>query len=99
MTISTFLTSFAAPNASTSREDPTMSNTNPANPNQRLLDQREVLDRLAEGEAIPMDEWDGVVEKCYLCNKFMLEAVYADHGWSCWYMSDEESEVDEWGKE
>ena len=46
-----------------------------------------------------MDEWDGVVEKCYLCNKFMLEAVFKEHVQSCWYISDEESEIDEWGKE
>lgn len=46
-----------------------------------------------------MDEWDGVVEKCYVCNKFMLEAVFKEHSQSCWYISDEESEMDEWGKE
>ena len=49
-----------------------------------------------------MDEWEGVVEKCFLCNKFMLEAVFRAHllRGNCWYLSDEEpeSEADEWGK-
>ena len=91
----------STPIASTSKGD-SVSNPGPAvSSHQRLLDQREILDRLGEGEGIPNDEWDGVVEKCYLCNEFMLEAVFKDHSWSCWHMSDEEPEsgADEWGRE
>ena len=95
------------PIASTSKGDPTASNPGPDSPgphqaeHQRLLDQCEILERLAEGEGIQMDEWDGVVEKCYVCSKFMLEAVFKAHSQDCWHMSDsdEESQVDEWGKE
>lgn len=77
----------------------TSNNPGPDSPHQRLLDQREILDRLAEGEGIPVDEWDGVVEKCYVCNQIMLESVFKDHSRDCWNVSDEESQVDEWGKE
>lgn len=90
MTLPTASTAPVTPVASTSKGDQT---------HQRLLDQREILDRLAEGEEIPMDEWDGVIEQCYVCNKFMLEAVFEAHFRSCWHMSDEESGADEWGKE
>jgi hypothetical protein len=96
----------AAPIASTSKRDPsaasrppTASNPGPDTPHQRLLDQREILDQLADGEGIPMSEWEGLFEKCYICKKFMLEAVYKAHSRDCWGVSDEESEVDEWGKE
>ena len=75
------------------------SNPGPESAHQRLLDQCEILDRLAEGEGVPMDEWDGVLEKCYLCNKVMLEAVFQAHSRDCGDMSVEESRVDEWGKE
>lgn len=91
--------SSAAPIASTSKGDPTPSNPGPDSPHQRLLDQREILDRLAEGDGVTMDEWDGLVEKCYVCNKYMLEAVFQVHSRECWLMSEEESEVDEWGKQ
>ena len=70
----------------------------PESPHKRLLAQREILDRLAEGEGVPMDEWDGILEKCYVCNKFLLEAVFKAHSRDCWHVSDEESEPDEWGK-
>ena len=89
-----------APIASTSKKDPgpTAVNPGPDTPHQRLQDQREILDRLAEGEGIPMDEWDGLVEKCYVCNQFMLEAVFKAHSRDCWHtISDEESEPDKWG--
>ena len=62
---------------------------------QRLLDQRDILDRLAEGEGIAAHEWDGVVEKCFVCNKTMLEAVLQAHSRDCWHISDVESEVDD----
>jgi hypothetical protein len=55
----------AAPIASTSKRDPglTASNPGPDTSHQRLLDQREILDRLADGEGIPKDEWDGLFAK------------------------------------
>ena len=61
--------------------------------------QCDILDQLAEGEGIPTDEWDGVVEKCYVCNKFMLEAVFKAHCQDFWNVSDEESQLNEWRKE
>lgn len=88
----------SAPIASTSNGDP-ITSPGPDTPHQRLLDQREILDRLAEGDVVTMDEWDGLVEKCYVCNKYMLEAVFRAHSRDCWHMSEEESEVDEWGKQ
>jgi hypothetical protein len=66
-------------------------------PDSRLQDQREILERLAEGEGIATQEWNGVLEKCYVCDKWMLEAVFRAHGRKCWHMSDEESEPDKWG--
>lgn len=92
----------AAPIASSSKQDPGPA-SGPDTPHQRLLDQRDILDRLAEGEGIPMDEWNGLVEKCYVCKKFMLEAVFKAHNRDCWFdvrvPDDVETEVDEWGKE
>ena len=66
---------------------------------QRLQDQRDILYRLAEGEGIATQEWDGVLEKCYVCDKWMLEAVFQHHSGDCWHISDEEpeSEPDQWG--
>lgn len=102
-------TSFAAsaPIASTSKGVPTRTVTasnplaGPDTPHQRLMDQRELLDQLSEGEGIPINEWDGLFEKCYICKKFMLEAVFKAHSRDCWHMSDEESEVDadKWGEQ
>ena len=68
---------------------------------QRLQDQRDILSRLAEGEGIATQEWDGVLEKCYVCDKWMLEAVFQHHSQDCWYISDEEPEIepDRWGME
>ena len=70
---------------------------------QRLQDQRDILYRLAEGEGIATQEWDGVLEKCYVCDKWMLEAVFQHHSrdCQCWHISDEEpeSEPDRWGME
>jgi hypothetical protein len=65
---------------------------------QRLLDQREILDQLADGDAVAMDEWDGVIEKCFVCDKIMLEAVFKDHSRNCWHLSDDESKADKWGE-
>jgi hypothetical protein len=64
---------------------------------ERLLDQREVLDRLAEGEGVSAQDWAGVVEYCYICNNFMLEAFFKGHYRDCWGVYDE-SEPDAWGK-
>ena len=68
-------------------------------PSQHLhfLDQCDILDRLAEGEGIAAHEWDGVVEKCFMCNKTMLGAVLQAHSRDCWHVSDDESEVDKLG--
>jgi hypothetical protein len=69
---------------------------------QRLQVQRDILYRLAEGEGIATQEWDGVLEKCYVCDKWMLEAVFQHHSRDCWHtISDEEteSEPDRWGME
>jgi hypothetical protein len=91
--------SFPAPTASTSKRDPTATNSGPVtpvSPSQRLQDQRDILDRLAEGEGIATHEWEGVVEKCSVCDKVMLEAVFRPHSRDCWHISDEESEVDRW---
>jgi hypothetical protein len=63
---------------------------------------RDILYRLAEGEGIATQEWDGVLEKCYVCDKWMLEAVFQHHSRDCWHtISDEEteSEPDRWGME
>jgi hypothetical protein len=88
----------SAPIASTSK-DPIASNPAQDSTHERLLDQRDVLDRLAEGEGIAAEEWDGVVERCYVCNKFMLEAVFQGHTRDCWHVSDDSDDVpDEWGK-
>jgi hypothetical protein len=104
--------SFPAPTASTSKRDPTATNSGPVTPvspsrrlqdqRQRLLDKRDILERLAEGEGIAMHEWDGVVEKCFVCNKIMLEAVFRDHGRDCWHADagdegGDESEPHKWG--
>ena len=70
-----------------------MSNPGPVS----LKDQCDILDRLAEGEGIPAHEWAGVVERCYICDKTMLGAVFRAHSRDCWHMSDDESEPDEWG--
>jgi hypothetical protein len=93
-----------APFASTSNGESTASSSRPVSPSkrleaqrQRLLEQRDVLDRLSEGEGIAKDEWDGLVEKCYVCNKIMLEAFFKLHSRECWHLSEEESEVDKWG--
>lgn len=80
----------AAPIVSTSNSGPTVSNTE-----SRLRDQREILERLAEGEEIATQEWNGVLKKCYVCDKWMLEAFFQAHGLDCWH--DEESEPDKWG--
>jgi hypothetical protein len=94
----------AAPIASSSKQDPsrlpTASNPGPDTPHQRLLDQREILDQLADGEGIHMNEWEGLFEKCYMCKKFMLEAVYKAHIRDCWDenmmdIEESESEVDQ----
>ena len=85
--------------ASTSKEDLNVSNPGPDSPHQHLLDQRKIHDQLVEGDGVTMEEWDGLVEKCYLCNKYMLEAIFQAHSQDCWLMSEEESEVDEWGKQ
>ena len=70
------------------------------NQRQHLLDQHEILDWLAEGEGVAPDEWDGVIERCYVCDKIMLEAVFKDHSRDCWHLSDDdESEPDQWGKQ
>ena len=45
-----------------------------------------------------MHDWDGVVEKCYVCDKIMLSAVFRAHGRDCWHLSDE-SDADKWGME
>ena len=70
---------------------------------QHLQDQLDILYRLAEGEGIAAQEWDGVLEKCYVCDKWMLEAVFHHHSRDCcqWHISDEEpeSEPDRWGME
>ena len=68
---------------------------------QRLQDQCEILDRLVEGEGIATQEWEGVIEKCFVCDKWMLEAVFQAHSWDCWHLSDEEpeSDADKWGME
>ena len=67
---------------------------------QRLQDQRDILYRLADGEGIGTQEWDGVLEKCDVCEKWMLEAIFQHHNWDCWHISDEdlESEPDRWGE-
>lgn len=65
---------------------------------QRIRDQREILNRLVKGEGIATHEWDGVLEKCFVCDKWMLEAIFRTHS-DCWLMSDEESEPDNWGME
>jgi hypothetical protein len=96
--------SSASPIASTSRDsEPSASNPGPVSTSQhqrqRLQDQCDILDRLAEGEGIATYEWDGVIEKCLVCDKIMLEAVFKDHRRECWHVSDDEpeSESDEWG--
>ena len=75
---------------------------------QRLQDQREslreILDRLAYGEGIATQEWDGVFEKCFVCEKWMLEAVFRTHIEGCWHLTlseedSDESEADKWGME
>ena len=60
--------SLAAPIASTSKSDSNVSNPNPVSLSKRLedqrqslLDQRDILDRLADGEGIATHKWDGVV--------------------------------------
>jgi hypothetical protein len=86
--------------ASTSK-GPSNPGPEPDSPSQRLHNQREILDRLAEGEGIAEVEWEGVVEKCYVCSKTMLEAVFQAHSRDCWHVSvsdDElENEPDKWG--
>ena len=96
--------SLAAPIASTSKSDPNVSNPNPVSLSKRLedqrqslLDQRDILDRLADGEGIATHEWDGVVEQCFVCRKFMLGAIFKDHSRDCWNLSEDESDVDKWG--
>jgi len=74
-----------------------VSNPGRPGPDCRLQDQCEILERLAEGEGIATQEWDGVFEKCYVCDKWMLEAVFQAHTRNCWHMSDEESDADKWG--
>ena len=87
--------SFTDPIPSTS----TASSPGPESPYQCLLYQHKLLNQLAEGEGILVKEWDGLFEKCYVCDKYMLEAVFQAHSRDCWYMSDEEpeSDTDEWG--
>ena len=76
-----------------------------SNPSQRIQDQRdildEILDRLAEGEGIAKREWDGVLKKCFVCDKWMLEAVFKTHSRDCWDVSEseEENDPDQWGME
>lgn len=98
--------SSAAPIASTSKGNPNASNPSPVSlskrlqdQRQRLLDQRDILERLADGEGIATHEWDGVVEKCFVCNKVMLEAIFHVHTRDCWHLSEDESDVDRWGME
>lgn len=89
-----------SPIASTSKREPTATNSGPVSPSQRLQDQCEILDRLAEGEGISMQEWDGVVGKCFVCDKIMLEAVLEAHGRDCWHAhaSASELDADKWGQ-
>ena len=97
------LPTFAAPVASTSKGGLTASHPNPVmqSSDKRLQDQRDILDRLADGEALAEDEWDGVIEKCFVCDKVMLEAVFKKHSRDCWHLSEDEIEIeadsDKWG--
>jgi len=95
--------SFTTPITSTSASTQAVSNPGPSpdSLSQHLQDQRDILDRLAEGDGIAMQEWDGVLETCYVCDKVLLEAVFKAHSRDCWHMSDsdEESEPDKWGME
>jgi hypothetical protein len=49
-----------------------------------LADQRDILERLAEGEGIEKAEWDGVVETCDVCEKVFVGAVFKAHYRGCW---------------
>ena len=98
------LPTFATPVASTSKGELTTSHPNPVKQSsgKRLQDQCDILDRLADGEALAKDEWDGVIEKCFVCDKIMLEAVFKKHSRDCWHLSDDELEIeadsDKWGE-
>jgi hypothetical protein len=39
-------------------------------------------------------EWDGLVEKCFICDKIMLEAVFQVHTRECRHLSEDESDID-----
>ena len=97
------LPTFATPVASTSKGELTTSHPNPVKQSsgKRLQDQCDILDRLADGEALAKDEWDGVIEKCFVCDKWMLEAVFKTHSRDCWDVSEseEENDPDQWGME
>lgn len=96
-----FASTSGAPFASMSNEEsdprPVSSSKRLQAQRQRLLDQRDILDRLLEGEGIAEHEWDGLVKKCFVCDKIMLEAVFQVHSRECWHLSEDKSEVDEWG--
>jgi hypothetical protein len=49
-----------------------------------LADQRDILERLAEGEGIDKAEWDGVVETCDVCQRVFIGEVFKAHYRGCW---------------
>ncbi|KAF8158437.1 hypothetical protein B0H34DRAFT_674846 [Crassisporium funariophilum] len=79
--------------ASTSRQEaPATSSAGPSNldhtSTSKLTDQRRVIARLAKGEGIEWQEWDGVVETCDMCKTTFLQANFKAHARGCWYESE-----------
>ncbi|KAF8162742.1 hypothetical protein B0H34DRAFT_671902 [Crassisporium funariophilum] len=47
-----------------------------------------IIARLAKGEGIEWQEWDGVVETCDMCKTTFLQANFKAHARGCWYESE-----------